>query len=545
MMSRRPRFWSGTRLRRLTQIAFLLFFVGLILAARYHEGIRPGPLLKIFFLFDPLIAIVTALASHSFAAGALWSLVVIGLTVVLGRVFCGWICPFGTCHDIAGRVFDRMWPNRKLRHHVSPWQRTKYYLLAGFLAMALFGGHWVCVLDPLVLSYRSLATGVLPAAQWAVEETSTPLAQSDNKTLHAVSKYVTEPAYVFLRDRVFGVSHQAFLGGGTILALFVGLLALNRWRRRFWCRYLCPLGALLGLFAWRPLLRRTVDRKACNECDLCAKGCHGAAGGAPGDKWVASECLVCLNCTEDCHRSGVGFAWAGPLGKEPAVEPLDLSRRAVMASVAGGLVGLAALRINPQARGTTYRSELLRPPGARAEREFLERCTSCGLCMKICVTGGLQPSIAEAGLEGLWTPRLDPRIGPCDYNCNLCSQVCPTAAIRPVTLEEKKQTKIGMAVFDVTRCIPYANSRECTVCEECCPIPDKAIYTLEAEVQERSGAKKTIKRPHVDPDKCIGCGQCVFMCPLKDRPGIYITSSNESRHPKNQPFLPTGDYYGS
>ncbi|MCE5230528.1 4Fe-4S binding protein [bacterium] len=540
-MTRRAGFWSGTNCRRAVQIAVLLLFIGLILSARFRSGV-PGPVLKLFFLLDPLIAITTALAAHALAAGALLSLVVIAVTLVFGRVFCGWFCPFGTLHDLAGRLFDLFRPDRKARHHFTRGQLAKYYVLAGFLAMAVFGGHWVCVMDPLVLTYRSMTAGVLPAAQWAIEESTTPLAQSENKAVHAVSKYVTEPAYAFVRDHVFVTSHQAFLGGGLILAIFAGLLLLNAWRRRFWCRYVCPLGALLGVFSLRPLLRRATDREACNGCDLCAKSCHGAATGAAGDKWIAPECLGCLNCSESCRRSGLGFVWANPLRKDPDVAPLDISRRALFASAAGGLVALAALRINPLARGKVYHAGLIRPPGARAEREFLQRCTACGLCMKICPTGGLQPAMTEAGLEGLWTPRLEARIGCCDYNCNLCGQACPTEAIQPLTVEAKQQTKIGMAVFDVTRCIPYAHERECTVCEECCPIPDKAIYTIEVEVRDRSGAKKTVKRPHVDPDLCIGCGNCVSMCPLKDHPGIFVVSANETRHPDNQPFLSGSGY---
>jgi ferredoxin len=75
------------------------------------------------------------------------------------------------------------------------------------------------------------------------------------------------------------------------------------------------------------------------------------------------------------------------------------------------------------------------------------------------------------------------------------------------------------------------------VCEEHCPIPDKAIYCLEVEVQDRTGGKRSIKQPHVDPEKCIGCGVCENVCPYKDSPGIRVSSANESRHPENQPIL--------
>ena len=95
------------------------------------------------------------------------------------------------------------------------------------------------------------------------------------------------------------------------------------------------------------------------------------------------------------------------------------------------------LRINPQSRGRSANADLIRPPGARPERDFLQRCTGCGLCIQVCPTGGLQPAFLEAGVEGIWSPRLVPQIGPCSYNCNLCSQICPTQAIAVVENGQK------------------------------------------------------------------------------------------------------------
>ena len=213
----------------------------------------------------------------------LLSLGVVAATSCLGRVFCGWICPLGTIHAAVGWIVDRVWPDRKRRDHWSPWQRTKYYLLAGFLVMAVLGGHWVCVFDPLVLLYRSTATAVLPGVQWAVEEGSTAVYKADPGvgTVRLDRGDGTGPRllprHVYSSDK-----NWTFLGSWLILLVFVATLLANAYRRRFWCRYVCPLGALLGVFAWRPLLRRNVTADACNQCDLCAKRCHGAAGAAPG-----------------------------------------------------------------------------------------------------------------------------------------------------------------------------------------------------------------------------------------------------------------------
>jgi formate hydrogenlyase subunit 6/NADH:ubiquinone oxidoreductase subunit I len=222
---------------------------------------------------------------------------------------------------------------------------------------------------------------------------------------------------------------------------------------------------------------------------------------------------------------------------------LDLSRRATLLGALGGLAMLGFLRATPLGRRRSYSPALIRPPGSREESAFLARCTACGMCMKVCRTGGLQPAWTEAGLEGLWTPRLVPQIGHCDYNCNLCGQVCPTAAIQPLDLETKHQTKIGLASFDTSRCIPYAYGRDCGVCEEHCPIHDKAIYYVEVEVQDHDGVKRTVKQPRIDPTRCIGCGQCENVCVYRDRPAVRVASANETRHPDNQPILPDSGPY--
>lgn len=111
-------------------------------------------------------------------------------------------------------------------------------------------------------------------------------------------------------------------------------------------------------------------------------------------------------------------------------------------------------------------------------------------------------------------------------------------------IEEKQRTKIGLAAFDTTRCIPYAYARDCMICEEHCPVADKAIYFVETEVQDHDGKKKTVKQPRIDPKRCIGCGQCENVCVFKDGPAVRVSSTNESRHPDNQSML-TDDSMGA
>ncbi|MEW6239031.1 MAG: 4Fe-4S dicluster domain-containing protein [Candidatus Omnitrophota bacterium] len=242
--------------------------------------------------------------------------------------------------------------------------------------------------------------------------------------------------------------------------------------------------------------------------------------------------------------------WLANFIHPPKEERIGVSRRAIVFGGLGGLAGATFFRAVSQGAQHTYNPALIRPPGSLPEKEFLATCVKCGECMKVCPTNALQPTFLEAGLEGVWSPILKMNYGYCEYGCNLCGLVCPTGAIRKLELEEKqKQTKIGMAFFDKNRCLPFAFGRSCMVCEEHCPTPEKAIWFEEVEVMREKGVKEIVKQPHVNPDLCVGCGICSFVCPIKDQPGIYVTSVCETRHPENQMLLTNSaggdDVYGN
>lgn len=561
---------SGSLVRRIVQAAALLAFFGLVLATRRHGETTPGVWLQGFFLLDPLVLALTWLSAHAVPV-ALWTaLVTVGVTLIFGRVFCGWFCPLGTIHAIAGRVIEFCWPRRQPPEHWSRWQLTKYYLLGAVLLMAACGVHTGAILDPLVLLYRTTVVVLMPGTQWAVEDGSAAVGLS-------------EPVRQIIREHATEVERQAFTGSGLVWLFFVAIVAANRIRPRFWCRYVCPLGAMLGVIALRPLWRRQPPGESCNQCDLCGQGCHGAASQSAGDGWIAAECFGCLNCTEHCRRNSLEFGFQLPIvgqGKaaqlpspvltrgaggegsastnvvsvpsqsdnpKPAPKKPNRSRRdffrGIREGVAvgiGGVAGMFLLRSSPQARGSAGNERLVRPPGALAERDFLSRCTACGLCMRVCPTGCLQPTLGEAGLEGLWTPHVVPRLNRCEYDCTLCGHVCPTGAIAPLTVEEKHAVKIGVAILDHSRCIPYAYGLDCGTCVEACPFPEKAIRLVDVEVQVHDGKKqrtRIVGQPVVDPDRCTGCGGCVKECTFKDEPAIHVISANESRNPAVKPFL--------
>jgi len=472
---------------------------------------------------DPLVGLGTLLTTRTLYAGLVWGLATVILTIVLGRFFCGWLCPFGSLHQFVGYLARRKRSTRaKLalnRYHSA--QSLKYWILVFLLTMAiaelavdvvrlpratpvgfaalmvlvlaalvvlairqterhikkttaavlavsggwilisfLFYGDWrplaslqIGLLDPIPLVYRSINLLVLPLID------HTALAVSNNPRLYA--------------------------GSGLIATIFVVSVLLNFIRPRFYCRFVCPLGALFGVLGRFAIWRIGKAREECIDCHLCEKNCEGAC--QPTSKIRIAECVLCLNCMDDCHHGLMGYHTAPSAGGE-ILSP-DLTRREFLTAAASGAAAIPLLRIggNP---GPNWNARLVRPPGSLPEQQFLSRCIKCGQCMRICPTNVIHPAGLTAGLEGLWTPVLNFRIGTsgCQHNCIACGNLCPTAAIRPISLEERQgigrydeqgPIKIGTAFIDRGRCLPWAMDRPCIVCQENCPVSPKAIFTRE------------------------------------------------------------------
>jgi ferredoxin len=298
--------------------------------------------------------------------------------------------------------------------------------------------------------------------------------------------------------------------------MFLGVLLLNLIAHRAWCRYLCPLGALLGLLSKVSIVRREVSDK-CSQCGVCARACPtGTIQPEKGYASDPSECTMCLECVAACPKSAAKFpahlsaaGWA----------PYDPRRRQVLASLGVAIAGVGLLRSD--AAASRHHPYLIRPPGVQ-ENNLLSKCIRCGECMRACPTSALQPAVTEAGLEGLWTPVLAPRLGYCDYSCNACGQVCPVQAIPPLGLDDKREQIIGLAYIDQDRCIPWADNQDCIVCEEMCPVPEKAIMLEPVEVSNANGELATVQRPQVIRERCIGCGICEYKCPLEGEAAIRI-----------------------
>jgi ferredoxin len=485
-------------LRRLTQLALLGLFLWFFVKNQFippHQVQLPT---NLFFRADPLLGVVDLFSGVS-QLHLLWpALILAGATLVLGRFFCGWICPLGTCLDGFSRVCV---PGRVRRRPGPDWRRVKYLVLAVAVATIPLGFSLVGLVDPLSLLWRTLDLTAWPA----LAQVNTWLGSLYDTQL----AFISEPVYKFIRDDVLMRGKPVFWLPWLTLGIIAVVFVLEFVSRRFWCRNLCPLGALWGLLARPARLRRTPS-KSCADCGDCAAICKTGAAGH------SSECLLCLDCRAGCTHDRVRFKWR----KKAKAQPLpDLGRRQVTVGLAAGLIAPPLLNLGVLGRPDR---RLIRPPGVKNEREFTRRCVRCGLCFRVCPTGGLLPTLFEAGATGLYTPRLVPRTGNCNYKCTLCSQVCPTGAIPRLPLAVKQKTPMGVARVLTDLCHPYARGIPCLVCQEHCPTQPKAIVI--DQVTEWGfplpDHPDNLGRPRVEVDRCIGCGICEKACPYPAKPPI-------------------------
>ena len=540
-----------------------------------------------FLQLDPLVAIGTILTTHTLYWPLLWALATIILTIIFGRFFCSWVCPFGSLHHFVGFLGNRkksLLQKFQLNKYRKA-QRIKYFILIFFLSMAAFPSVAVTLqtglLDPIVLITRSFNLVLLPVVDSSVNFVS------------AIGRF--------------------YEGAPLILAIFLVAVCLNLVVPRFYCRFICPLGALFGIISRFAIWRIGMNQSQCADCKLCEQSCEG--GCQPSGNIRISECVLCFNCRQDCKDGIISYQTQPSLAGEQT-NP-DISRRGFVLSLVSGVFAVPAVRLSNKL-GSNWAYNVIRPPGALPEEEFLKRCIKCGQCMRVCPTNVIQPAGFQAGLESLWTPVLNNRIGTsgCQMNCVACGQVCPTSAIRPITLSEKLgrdefaqvgPIKLGTAFVDRSRCLPWAMDKPCIVCQENCPVSPKAIYTRQyfstirdgiltvkkavvlseakdldytietvennlspgkfatgdyyciVESEERrkitANTENTIvispdkrfgkvpvagnkievqiclQRPYIDIEKCTGCGVCEHECPVSGKRAIRVSAEGETRNP--------------
>jgi len=505
------------RIRIAVQVLFTFLFFYLLLKSGYARA-ESFTFTDYFFYFDPLLLLLNFLATGTIITVFLLSVIPLLLSFVFGRFFCGWVCPMGAVMQFFTWLFRRKDKKKKIKETVDKkLLKLKYVILIMLIIAALFGTHLGGWFDPFSLLTRSAALTVNPAVNHTVSRVLERGAMDEGFVSKALN-----PAYQFARKNILTNKQRVYSQAVLIGLIFFALIMLNMYKRRFYCNYLCPLGALYGIVS-RFSLFNLKTNKACTSCTACKNDCTYA--GSPFKDYMKSECMTCFNCVDDCPADAVDIAFALPRKENRTT--IDLGRRRMVGSAAAAVFLAALPRAFVHAKSKIHK--FLRPPGSVKEKDFLGKCVRCGQCMQVCPTNFIQPAFLEAGVEGIWTPVLNAQTGYCEYECNKCTKVCPTNAIETLEIEKKKKFKMGIAVIDKDRCYTYADGYNCAVCEEHCPIPEKAIRFRDVPTWNFKGEQVTVKQIYVVPNLCTGCGICENKCPRIDAPGIIMTAEEEER----------------
>ncbi len=148
----------------------------------------------------------------------------------------------------------------------------------------------------------------------------------------------------------------------------------------------------------------------------------------------------------------------------------------------------------------------LRPPGARAEREFAALCIRCGRCVSACPYKSLVPAGWEYGSEA-GTPMVQARSVPC-YLCMDCPPVCPSGALDPIT--DKHAVRMGLAEVNPDTCYTFLGVL-CRTCVDACPLGEAALI-------QNGELRPVVLRG------CVGCGICEKVCPTIE-PAIVVRAA--------------------
>jgi ferredoxin len=183
---------------------------------------------------------------------------------------------------------------------------------------------------------------------------------------------------------------------------------------------------------------------------------------------------------------------------------MAITRRTLLQLATSGLAGAVVCGAAASFGG----QNLVRPPGALHEPDFLARCVRCMRCVHVCQPLALRPGHWTDGLRNTGTPVMD--VNKC-IMCMECIRYCPTGALSRIP---KAEVDIGRVIVVKEVCLAWRGARRCDACVKACPT--KAFV-----LQDR-------RYPELIPEKCNGCAICIRRCP---EPGsLLLTSEGAKRY---------------
>lgn len=492
------------KIRIISQITFFTLFSVFLFLLNKETSVQKLHV-EWFLQLNPLTGIIASIASRSFIMPLLaGSLTIALLTLVLGRFFCGYVCPLGALIDFSDCHLTKNMRSNSRRPPLY-FKRFKYINLIMVFICAIFGILFPLFADPISLLTRIMALIISPAL---------------NTIISSVVSVWTFISSLLVKNGNIGspISSEPLSTSALTAIILVIIIAGGFWDRRFWCQYICPSGAFFALLSRFSTFKRKVISSECNNCHLCSsRQCPTRAIDINDNSITSSqECLLCGICSDSkrkCSKLAFEFKFVKTSG-------IDLHKRHLLSGMAAGIITIPLIKAGVTSEG--MEPELIRPPGSITEQDFLTRCIACGQCIKVCPNHVIGSSGFADGFSRIGTPKLLTHKGFCKEDCIACGNVCPTGALIPVSLSDKPYIKIGTAIVDNTRCIAWRGIRRCLICSTLCPYNAITVEQAGPESSPKSG-------PVINEELCTGCGKCEKYCPVSSHSAIRIHSDGERR----------------
>lgn len=456
------------------------------------------------------IQFLPATMAFSLATFIIWLIV----TLCFGRIYCSTVCPLGVYQDICARLnrLGSIYDTRRA-YHYQPQARKLRNIVLFIVVVSIFLGisFITTVIDPYSIYGRFCIDILRPL--WGL-------------ILNLKAMIEGSPAVRIAFASAFGMSLT------VVVMIVISVLAFRNGRT--FCNTICPVGTTLSYISRYSVFRFDINTDKCTQCRKCEQVCKLSCINLNDHVVDMSRCVVCFDCLPVCPNDAIHYTYTrhqlsiplmqkvrGPLAGSTA--GMDAGRRTFM--ILGALTATSPIaaklnkvtgRIEAISLGQAPSSPLLAvtPPGIGSRREFLDRCTACGLCVAHCPQKVLVPSVSQYGLLRILHPVMDYDRSWCLYNCVKCANLCPTGALLPLTVKEKHRSRIGVAQVNRDLCISYSEKVKCGACASRCPVD---AITMISSGEEEHGAY-----PVIAHDVCVGCGACQYICPSTPIKAIVV-----------------------
>ncbi len=452
------------------------------------------------------------------ALAAVGFIVILVLTALFGRVYCSAICPLGIFQDVFSRISKKLHLIKRYKYK-KPMDYLRYPLLGLAIIFVLFGSLFILnLLDPYSSFGRIFSDIVRPG-----------LVVVNNWIAALLGKF---NVYFLTRENLALITWSTVFIPALTLVLVIWL---SLYFGRLYCNTICPVGTVLGLLSRISFFKIRMNEDTCTKCGKCSFACKSSCINVKTLKVDFSRCVACYDCISVCPENSIRYGISRPERRKDV--PTVTSKREFIGKTL--IYGLALAGISKRSLANEHEHKHLHkhgenheheqgqreagktvnnknypvsPPGSVSLEHFMDRCTSCHLCVTSCPTSVLQPSFLEYGLKGMMQPRMDYSVEYCNFECTKCGEVCPTGAILPLTAEDKKLEQIGQVHFIKDKCIVFTDNTSCGSCSEHCPTQAVKMVPY----------KDDLTIPETDKEICIGCGACEYACPVKPHTAIFV-----------------------